>query len=65
MNANVGAWRLIDCIAETPWAGGMRRSAGITNDENANITPPTSPEPTAATPIVIGRQLIVRPGSPA
>jgi hypothetical protein len=40
---------LIACIAAIPSLGAIRRSAGITNVENAKNTPAISPEPTNPT----------------
>ena len=47
MNAGVGAWRLIDCMAAMPAGAGARRRPLITNVEKAKNTPATRPLPTA------------------
>src|SRR5215218_2503530 len=47
MNAGVGAWRLIDCMAAMPAGAGARRRPLITNVEKAKNTPATRVLPTA------------------
>ena len=51
----------MDCIAATPCAGGNRRSPGMTNDENANSTPPVHPAPTAVTITSAATAVLIAP----
>ena len=55
MNHGVGAAVLIDCMALMALLGGRRPRAFITNTEKAKKTPPTTPQPSAATAVRTGR----------
>ena len=57
MNHGVGAAVLIDCMAAMPFAGGSRPRAFITNTEKAKKTPPTTPQPTAASVVSVRREI--------
>jgi len=59
MKVGVITVMLIEFIAAMPLGTGSRARAAMTKFEKAKKTPPTTPEPIAATKVRVGRSFII------